>query len=426
MTVDWDFFDRNRNIDPVRLRLKHLGNKSISPEEKCIIDFSIQQIECRNRNANKFPGLWEKYPRFIFPNQLAGEQATHLWVALLHAQIAKDALTRFHHSLHVNADLNLLDMTAGLGLDFICLSSVLTKNGKDAVAVEMDSLKASVLKENLKTVGLSDAKVLNDDSINVLNSLKNKSVKFLFADPARRTLENTRIYNPKDCQPDIVGFWTNILEKAGIIFVKNSSMLDLHQALELFPGTMEIYVTSVKGECKEVMLVASQNGKFDKIKCINILGTDSKGELMLSEVDIPSDEWLLNPSTCLFIDNESDISPGTYLYETNASVMKAMPWSFLSNKFNTLKKFSPNCHLFISEEYYPDFPGRILQVNGILSRSERKRIRGENFNVVTRNYPERAEALSNALKLKSDKDNFLYGATIGVNEHPIILTAKRI
>ncbi|MDE6806128.1 MAG: hypothetical protein K2J05_04915 [Muribaculaceae bacterium] len=86
--IDWTFVTEHAEDDPAALRLKFLGNKSHSVEERSVIGHSIDQIECRRKYARKFPGWTVTYPRFSFPSTLAGEQASHLWVAQTHAAIA--------------------------------------------------------------------------------------------------------------------------------------------------------------------------------------------------------------------------------------------------------------------------------------------------------------------------------------------------
>ena len=425
--IDWTFVTEHAEDDPAALRLKFLGNKSLSVEERSVIGHSIDQIECRRKYARKFPGWSATYPRFSFPSTLAGEQASHLWVAQTHAAIAASLPPAGSDSSATETPrYELLDMTAGLGIDFICMAKALSTHGKDCVAVEFNPEKADALRENLLVTGLSEAVVVNGDSMDYISGMPDNSIRLLFADPARRGEMNSRIYNPSDCIPDVVGRWENLLNKADWVMVKNSPLLDLRRALEIFPDTVRIVVTSVRNECKEVVVIARRNGIFEGVECINLLSspsdqtTDSNPS---QRIFIPSSLWHEDSSGTPIADAD-DLKEGAWIYEPNASLMKARPWAILCRNFGSLKKLSPNCNLFLSAEPHPVFPGRRLRIMSLPDgKAERKALKGARWNVATRNYPLRPEELARKLGVKYGGDGFIYGVTVGRDEKPVLLTA---
>lgn len=421
MKVSEDFIRENFGSDPSVLRLKYLSNNNISSEERLILENSILQIECRKKFKNKLSSLLSRCPEFIFPSYLSGEQASHNWVACQHARIAKSITDKFPSQSQ--RDIVLLDMTAGLGLDFIMISSSLSLHGDGCVAIELDPDKCIALRENLNRLGLYEASVLTADSLDYLKMTADDSISILFIDPARRGTGNSRIFDPEDCQPDIVANWDMILRKADHVMVKLSSMLDLHQIIRLLPGISNIVVISVRNECKEILIIARRKCALEEIDCINILYEGEHENLSFNEFKIFAED-LANNLEIIPLAGPTEIKKGLYLYEPNSSVMKTMAWNSIYNKFGGLKKLSKNCHLFISEVSHADFPGRILKIEEIIDRNRKKSLKGSSLNVVTRNYPQKAEDLAKSLRLKGSQDKFLYGMTAGIEEKPMLVLAS--
>lgn len=67
----------------------------------------------------------------------------------------------------------------------------------------------------------------------------------------------------------------------------------------------------------------------------------------------------------------------TYLYEPNASILKAGAFRSVSSIYN-VEKLHPNSHLYTSDEYIPDFPGRRFLITGSssLNKKELKELLG--------------------------------------------------
>lgn len=425
MDIDWKFVKDHAKDDPLKLRLKFQSGISLDNNiVKQSISDSILQIECRKKYYKKLASLLEDSPEFLFPSLLSGEQATDFRVAELHADIAEELLKDGCKSVN-DASYKLIDMTCGLGIDFIIISKRISSDGHKTLAIEIDKQKADILKSNLLTVGLPEAEVINEDSVEYLLKLNNNSVSILFADPARRGEGSKRIYNPTDCNPDITGYWDSLLNKADWILVKNSPMLDINKIPDLFPGTVKIIITSVKNECKEVLVIARENGEFEGIHCYNL--ADEKLDKKEAKNGIflrPSD--LLKELSSFSFATIADVKNGAYLYEPNSSVMKVKPWIYLATKFRPVKKLSPNCHIFISDEKIDNFPGRRVKIEDIPDKKTRKSLKGAKINVVTRNYPISAEELSDSLHIKPGGQKFLYGLTVGAEEKPVLIISDPI
>lgn len=418
--TDLEFIARHSNADPQSLRLRFCSRRYLSPAQRESLEFAITQIECRRRFAAKFRTLLSDNPDFLFPSHLAGEQASHLWVSRLHALIASQYITHKPH------ELRLFDMTAGLGIDFMCmLSSICNDKGDGAIASDIDPLKAEVLRHNLSTLGLDKAIVLNDDSMLALKRCEDDSINILFADPARRSATDRRIYDPADCIPDVTGQWQLLLDKAETVIIKNSPMIDPDKALALFPGTLRIAIVSVRNECKEVLVIARRGAEFEGIDAINIIDDPGDGNpAAIQSVWIPasmrkrtdriplveSTEWITSR-----ISSDADI----WIYEPNSSLMKCHPWQYLTDAYPELLKASRNCHIWFSTVRYPDFPGRVMRVASI--HAGKNTLRGERLNIVSRNHPLSPEAIARKYRITSGGSNFLYAITVGASESPFML-----
>ena len=425
-----DFINKYGNADPAALRLKFL-KPGLNPEERETFESAILQIEARRRYAAKFRSILKEHPGFEFPSILACEQASHEWVALYHASLA-------------SGFSSLIDLTGGLGIDFINMGLAISPDGCRCVAIEADRKKADFLANNCRHCGLNNALVVNSDSMDFLESeykpdRHSEGKCLIYADPARRGDGDRRLYNPMDCSPDIFGHMDAIFSAADTLIIKNSPMLDIHSALSLFPGLTELHVVSVRNECKEVLVVAEASVYKRKpadfipvIRCINFLDEDSCTEFVFSipgvktavqSVSLDMSELYPLDSKSLEVLAGSDVD--TFVYIPDASVMKCgdLAWEEIGRRFPSLRKLSPNCHLYLSGDVESNFPGRRMKVDGIVSRRERKSLKGDKFNVATRNYPGGAVKLAKALGVKPSPDasSFIYGVTVGLKEAPLLL-----
>lgn len=400
------FIEDNRNEDVSKLRLK-FHNKATDFN----LPLAIIQIECRKKCAHKLPSFLSNRLA-IFPDVVASEQASHEAVANYHSILAKG------HRL-------ILDMTAGLGID----SMAFAKNGCNVISCELNDNKAACLDYNRKILNLNSLKVENTDSLVYLKET-DEFFDMIFIDPARRGEGNSRVYNFKDCQPDIISNMDLLLSRAHSVMIKASPLLDITQTLKDIPHVKTIRAISVNGECKEILIEAS-----------DLKRQDCNNRILAEAIDLANDSSI-NCKFSYYIDslkgsnkkhtnnmmglyaNIDDIATGYYLYEPNATMMKLAPWENLSLKFPSLKKFSDSTHLFVSDMLLPDFPGRKLIIKGIPDKKMLKNLKGSHLNVVSRNYPMSADELRKKLNLKEGSDDFLYAGKI--KSSTILILATRI
>lgn len=429
----WEYVERNSKADTAKLRLSAHGK-----EFPFDVDFAITQIECRHKARGKLDALLAN-KEFLFPTVLSSEQATHFEVSQLHARIIGKTDT-------------LLDMTSGLGVDFLANS----KNTVHAVAIDMDPLKTEVLAHNLAVLGCGNAEVVTADSIRFLKELRGypntgsgfKPFGAIFVDPARRDGGNSRLFDPAACAPDIVSNWPLLLSSARDVYVKLSPMADITDLLQRLPDVRDVYVVGFKNECKEILLHASGSPDIPagenpdkytghrnapahdvRLHCIDIMGISkmerhSDPAVRLHELSLSFSElYIANREERAYC-REEDLIEG-YLYEPDITVMKAGAWNVLPRRFPHLKTLSPNCHLHSSDILYKEYPGRILKIERILPGNSVKEVRKGRYNVVTRNYPIDADALARKLKVSGADKSFIYGVTAGHSETPLLLVCSK-
>lgn len=430
------FVKENAHQDTDKLRLK-LKQKNFDFN----LDFALTQIECRKRFSTKLRKFLEN-SSFLFPDVVSGEQCSH------------PAVARFHASQIPPHTKSILDMTAGLGIDAMELAKV----AKKVTAIDLNKTKAEILVHNAKSLNINNLDVFIADSIEFLKDpvlhLKfsqqlsgypyndpididtiPKVYDVIFIDPARRDGSNHRVYNLRDCSPDVIENIGLLRSKAKKVFIKASPLLDITQTIKDFPDVKSICTVGVKGECKEILIeldglkINQDNGiineeNSDSYPSKNILleaiNLDSEGNV-LSRFSFQSQFPFPSNSVISYVETENEFRPGTFILEPSAMMMKLSPWEEICETFKA-KKFSSSSNLFITNELSANFPGRVTKFEKIITKKDRKSLMGLPASVVTRNYPLSSEELRKSLKLKEGDSNFIYASRVG--KHPLVLLSK--
>lgn len=395
------FIADNRQDSPSRLRFRYHGKEGD-------VDYmlAITQIEFIQKFKDKLPEFIASGCRV--PDISVAEQSTNEKVAGIHASFVG------------NTGEQVVDLTAGLGIDIINIAR--RRASGEILALEIDEKRAATLKWNLSHLNINNVKVVCDDCRNFIDQLPAGCTVFI--DPARRT-NDRRVYSLRESQPDIIELTPIIMKHASRLFIKCSPMIDISSVLKELDGIGEVYVISVNNDCKEVLLmIASDENPEIKYQAINISMTrETSFGFSLRRNIAPGGCEQRHCDIC-----SEDISDGQYyLYEPDSSVMKLTPWRQLRQKFPDLKLASKSTALFISSSLYRDFPGRILKIEQVLSSRDIKRMKGEKFNVVTRNYPLKADELKKKLKVCDGGCQYIYAFRLGeVNSKNIITICKKI
>ena len=198
----------------------------------------------------------------------------------------------------------------------------------------------------------------------------------------------------------------------------NAEVLDITQILKEIECTSFIHIVCAKGECKEVLVEISRNEKFGGVRIVDL---DDAG--IASDISFSYNELKMSGTG---IAKLSDFSAGCYLYEPNAGVMKLKIPGALCMRFPGIKHVSHNTSLYVSECLYDDFPGRVLRIDSIPDKRELKAIKGQKYNVVTRNYPVDVCVLRKKIGVKEGDDKFLYAFRAAIDNRPLICLASKV
>lgn len=332
-------------------------------------------------------------------------------------------------------ETGFVDLTGGFGVDFSYIASRL---GVKSMYVERQAHLCEAAKENFGRLGLKNAIVKNGDGIEVLHSFASKKeaaasdslgitedqsqslfktnlgLKLIFIDPARRDDAGNKVVSLKDCTPDVTLLQEEMLSKADYVIIKLSPMLDWHRAVSELNCVQEVHIISVNNECKELLLVLSARNMGNlRIYCVN----DAQS-FVCDESDMETSSVKIAPST---------LEEMLYLYEPNASLMKAGCFGVLSERYDA-RMLSKNSHLFVSREPIAVFPGRSFRIIAISSfnKKELKRhLSGiTKANIATRNFPLSVAELRKRLKLKDGGETYIFATTLSDESHVLVIMEK--
>lgn len=359
------------------------------------VAFCAEQIASRKQIKEKLPS-WYHNLNLWFPAKITTEQCSSEQTALYKQHLCKGEKG--------------CDMTGGLGIDTFFIS----RNFRTFYYMERFETYCEAAINNFRVLGAHNVTVQNGNSLDLINQIE--SVDLIYLDPARRSDCNKRLYDLTECEPNIVALAPELLARSAKVIVKVSPMADINRCLELLPQTVEVHVLSVRNECKELLLILTpEKSTTDvKIHCVNFSTT---GEQTLSF------SYNEEKSSRLQVVNIVD----NYLYEPNASVMKAGAFKITAERFG-LKKLHQHSHLYTSSTLIKDFPGRVFEV-----------IRTEPFtkkwlqqaakespkaNLATRNFPLTVAEIRKRSKLSEGGSLYLFATTLGDDQKAIIYCDK--
>ena len=340
---------------------------------------------------------------------------------------------------------SMTDLTGGFGVDFSFTSCAFAS----ATYVERNAQLCHMVEHNLPLLGIDNAKVVCADAVDYLSTLDMQTMIFL--DPARRDQHGAKTVMLADCTPDVVQLLPQLLKKSRFTMLKLSPMLDWHKAVEDLQGTVrEVHIVSVGGECKELLLVLSEEIESElKVFCADLeaggssLSGGSSGSSSSSCSSFSSEPSSpIHPSTpslsaFLFVYAPGSSCPAPnsklktqnskFLHEPNASIMKAGCFDELAAAYG-VSPVSRNSHLFLSAEPVDGFPGRsfsIERVTTLNKRELRQALAGiEKANIATRNFPLSVAELRKRLKLKDGGDVYIFATTTAEDEHLLLISHK--
>lgn len=357
--------------------------------------FALDQIAGRQTARKKIP-RWAAIDDVVYPPHLSMEQCSSEQTALYKASMVEGE--------------TLVDLTGGFGVDF----SFMSCGFKKSIYVERQKHLCEIADSNFGVLKLTGANVVCGDGVEYLETLDH--VSWIYLDPARRNEHGGKTYAISDCMPDVTEIKDLLLAKADKVMVKLSPMLDWRKAVDdLGNCVSEVHIVSVDNECKELLLIMQREAAELKVVCVNndemfVFGS-SDDTFRSSGVK----EW------------RSDATESTYLYEPNASIMKAGCFAELERAFGA-RQVERNSHLFVSEHFIEDFPGRKFRVEKVTTLNK-KDIKNAldgivKANITVRNFPMSVEQLRKRLKIKEGGSDYIFATTLMDKSHVLLLCSR--
>lgn len=345
----------------------------------------VEQIATRKKAKDKLP-LYYNTQGIIFPPPANFEQCSSQTTALFKSEIIA-GLTSVGKE-------NGVDLTGGFGVDTFFLS----KKFRHMHYVETETSLMELARYNHQLL-YADNIEYHALSAEAFLGSTNASFDFVYADPSRRTADKKKVHSLRDARPDITTLTPEIFRKTSLLVVKASPLFDIQAGVSQLPSVKKVFVISVENECKELLFVCDKT--FDGSFSIEAVDLENGAPVQSFEFS-PNDERQQKVSY-------SD--PLAFLYEPNASILKAGAFKSVAGRFQ-LKKLALNTHLYTGEEYHPDFPGRKFTVEALVKPDAAvlKRLFPDGkANVTTRNYPLTPEGLKKKTRLQDGGEKFLIG-----------------
>ena len=377
----WEFIRQHTTDDVRQLALQ--GTKDTAVD----LPMALQQISGRQTARKKLPS-WAANDDVLYPPHLNMEQCSSEQTARYKAQLAGSGDT-------------YIDLTGGLGVDFYWMS----QHFKQRVYVEQNSDLCTLAEYNFRALDL-DCSVYCCDTAAYLTDMPHADAIFL--DPARRNEHGGRTYDIRDCTPNVLELLPLLMKKANRVILKLSPMFDWRKAVDDLQHVTEVHIVSVDNECKELLLVLQPMSAPFRLVCVN---NDHLFEVPSAFPPQPS-SLSLQPS---------------YLYEPNASIMKAGCFEAVAERYG-IQQVSANSHLFLSSVEIEDFPGRRFQICAIssMNKQELKDTLAaiDRANIAVRNFPLTTDQLRKKLKLKDGGDSYIFATTKADGTHCLYICRK--
>ena len=434
-----EFVKQFRESDPRKLALQASRYPDVD------MPYALNQIQGWQTALRKLPS-WAACDGVVYPPHLNMEQCSSEATARYKQQVARRWAERIPNASRTS----MTDLTGGFGVDF----SFTSRCFDCATYVERNASLCEVVGANLPRLGIRNAQVKCAEAEAVLKQTEPQTMIFL--DPARRDEHGAKTVLIADCTPDVCQLLPCLMQKSQFVMLKLSPMLDWHKAIVDLDGKVrEVHIVSADGECKELLLVLAPDGKPEvQVFCVDILSKpDSQGvyprsEFVYSIATNVQEEVMENnsksenstsaqPTNSTFNIQHSTLPPATnstfniqhstFLFEPNASVMKAGCFDEIARAYG-ICAISRNSHLFFSDHEIDGFPGRTFVIDAVTTmnkRQLRQTLSGmKQANIAVRNFPLSVAELRKRLKLNDGGDTYIFATTTSEGDHILMLTHK--
>ncbi len=337
-------------------------------------DYILNQINGQQKAKKKYPFLLD-YKNYIFPPSRAIEQSS----SSVAARYKSDLLQA----------QTVLDLSGGMGID----SYFFSRHAERVVYIEKNPALVAASAHNFDVLNAKNVMPICATAEEYLSTTQD-NFELIYIDPDRR-VSSSKAFKINECEPNVAKLLPYLWSRCKCCLIKLSPMLDLSQALKELPNCSEVIVLAVNNDCKELLFKLNKGFEGQtNIRSVNL--HNDKRELFEFNFEVEKEAPLkLSP-------------PLNFLYEPNAAIMKAGAFKSITEHFQ-LYKLAQHTHLYTSEEYISNFPGRTLRIDRIDKPSKGVTAKA---NIVCRNFPLKPDQVKKKYKIKDGGNSFLYACTL--------------
>ncbi len=402
MTINDDFIRIHRTHDVRTLMLKG------APSGVDLL-WCARQIEGWQLAKRKLP-RWAETEGLWYPPRLSMEQCSSNETAQYKRLLLEKALLP-HERTH------FVDLTGGLAVDFSAISSMFQRS----TYVEMQPHLCELARHNLPLLGLPDAEVMNTSAPPV--ELWAHEGCTLFLDPARRDGAGRKTVALEDCTPNVLELQP-LWQPCRMVVIKLSPMLDIADALRRVENVSRVHVVSLRGECRELLLVVEPRFEGQPtFHCVSLAYADAQlsvHDATFTAMQRSRRDMAIAPPA---------LPTGSLLFEPGPSLLKADCQDAFAQQHG-LRKLHPMSNLFIGSEQQTND----LQEHGRAFRLEEQMDFGKQSikavkqlrqaNLTLRNFPGTVDALRRQLKLSDGGHIYLFATTLSNQSHALLRCSK--
>lgn len=342
----------------------------------------VHQIKCRQKAKDKLPS-WSEKLSIIFPPTVSVEQCSSELTADYKAQI-------------ITQGNSFADLTGGMGIDFLALSTQFESN----YYIEENPELVALAKHNFLILGTKNYTIKEEKAETFLQTTS-ESFDLIYIDPHRRDDTNKKLVSLQDCVPDVTSMLDALFSKSQQVLIKASPMLEIKQALRELRHVKEIHIVSVKNECKEVLFLLERGFEQEPIIQTANITTEKTEQFHFTYSE---EDALINT-----VSEEKQ-----YIYLPNSSITKSGGFKSLSDTYS-LSKLHKQSHVYTSDQLITDFPGRTYTLLEAIPYAQAKKRMKElqilSADIIIRNFKDDISQIRKKTNVKKEGKNLLLAST---------------
>lgn len=342
------------------------------------------QLAARKKAAVKIPS-WHATRGIVYPPTVNLEQSSSEATARYKASLMNSLLGPSARQLAG-------DLTGGFGVDGFYMAKLFASFH----LVEKERGLLELAQHNHHVLGASGIVYYHKTAEDFIEKAL-PGYDLIFIDPSRRSENTRKVFRLADCTPDVTLLQDLLFQRTTHLLIKASPLLDLQQGLREIKHVKSVTVLSVENEVKEVLFFAEKS--FSGEPSINAVDLSRNGDVQ-THFSFTAEEEKQAQSKLE--------EPQRYLYEPNASILKAGAFKLIGEKYD-LTKLAVNTHLYTSTEFISGFPGRTFRVDVLNpdAKQVKEFLPHGQANVATRNYPLTPDQIKKKLGLRDGGEKFV-------------------